>query len=40
MTDGITTPMLLYADDTKIFRLITNEIPEEKLQFNLFNEVE
>ena len=40
MTDGITTPMLLYADDAKIFRLITNEIPEEKLQFNLFNEVE
>ena len=38
MTDGITSPMLLYADDAKIFRSSTDETQEEKLQFDL-NEI-
>ena len=38
MTDGITSPMLLYADDAKIFRSITDETQEEKLQSDL-NEI-
>ena len=32
MTDGITSPMLLYADEAKIFRSITDETQEDKLQ--------
>ena len=35
MTDGITSPMLLYADDAKIFRSITDKTQEEELQFDL-----
>ena len=38
MTDGITSPMLLYADDAKIFRSITDETQEEKLHLDL-NEI-
>ena len=38
MTDGITSPTLLYADDAKIFSSITNETQEEKLQIDL-NEI-
>ena len=38
MTNGITFPMLLYADDAKIFRSITVETQEEKLDFDL-NEI-
>ena len=35
MTDGITSLILLYADDAKIFRRITDETQEEKLKFDL-----
>ena len=38
MTDGITSPMLLYADDAKKIRSITDEPREENLQFDL-NEI-
>ena len=38
MKDGITSPMLLYADDAKILRSITDETQEEKLQSDL-NEI-
>ena len=38
MTDGITSPKLLYADDAKKIRSITDEPREEKLKFDL-NEI-
>ena len=38
MRGGITSPMLLYADDLKLFRSVTDETQEGKLQFDL-NEI-